>query len=157
MLDWAEEQQDPPPVVIRLDNGEQFDRETTKITLNRSEIVQSGSGIAIISLGSMIGLAQEVASKLDNPTIINARFATALDTRLLDSLVENHTRVITLENNLRDGGLGQKIAEHFADTNVRVHVYGADKEFTDYVPLAKSYAKYRLTPEQIITDIGGQQ
>ena len=36
---------------------------------------------------------------------------------------------------------------------MRVFVYGADKEFTDRVPLEELYKQFHLTKEQIVKDI----
>ena len=112
--------------------------------------------IAIIAAGSFYSLGKEVASLLKEkgiqPTLINPRYLTGLDTDLLEKLKENHALVITLEDGELDGGFGEKIARFYASTNIKTLCFGAFKEFTDRVPLEELYKKYHLTPEQIVQD-----
>lgn len=51
------------------------------------------------------------------------------------------------------GGFGEKVATYYGDSDMRVFVYGADKEFTDRVPLEELYKQFHLTKEQIVKDI----
>ena len=72
---------------------------------------------------------------------------------MLNSLVEDHEVVITLEDGLLNGGFGEKIARFYGDKDVKVLNFGATKEFTDSVPVEELYTRYHLTKELIIDDI----
>ena len=76
-----------------------------------------------------------------------------MDTQLLDDLKNDHSVVITLESGCVAGGFGEKVATYYGDSDMRVFVYGADKEFTDRVPLEELYQRYHLTPELIAEDV----
>ena len=72
---------------------------------------------------------------------------------MLDRLKKNHDVVVTIEDGCLAGGFGEKISRYYGGTKVKVLNYGADKEFTDRVPVEQLYERYRLTPEQITADV----
>ena len=114
--------------------------------------------VAIIGLGAFFKLGQEVKKYLKettgiDATLINPRFITGLDENTLNSLVEDHEVVITLEDGLLNGGFGEKIARFYGDKDVKVLNFGATKEFTDSVPVEELYTRYHLTKELIVDDI----
>lgn len=126
--------------------------------LNKFEITQNGSQVAIIGLGTFykkaVGLKEYIKSKTDiNATVINPKFITGIDEDLLNKLKENHKVVITLEDGILSGGFGEKISRYYSSSDMKVLNYGAKKEFTDRVPLDELYKRYRLTNEQITEDL----
>ena len=110
-----------------------------------------------MALGSFFGLGRQVVDGLKehgiDATLINPRYYSGLDRDVLEGLKQDHKIVVTLENGELDGGFGEKIARFYGPTSVKVLNFGADKEFTDRVPVEELYKKYRLTPEQIIAEI----
>ena len=88
----------------------------------------------------------------DQPRV-NPRYLTGLDENLLNSLKADHKIVATLEDGELDGGFGEKIARFYGDSNMKVLNFGAQKEFTDRVPVEELYKRYHLTPELIAADI----
>lgn len=159
MLDYSVEQTEHP-VVIRVPFGNVINSGKTDQTdysiLNKYEITENGSEIAIIGLGNFYHLGKQVkeALKAENieATLINPKFITGIDEKLLNELKANHKLVITLEDGCLDGGFGEKIARFYGDTNMKVLNFGGKKEFTDRVPLKVLYERYHLTPELIIQD-----
>lgn len=161
MLQWGLDQQEQP-VVVRtpsaevVSTGEKIEPDFSK--LNTYKKVAQGNKVAIIGLGAFFKLGQEVKKHLKettgiDATLINPRFITGLDENMLNSLVEDHEVVITLEDGLLNGGFGEKIARFYGDKDVKVLNFGATKEFTDSVPVEELYTRYHLTKELIIDDI----
>lgn len=161
MLQWALDQQEQP-VVVRtpsaevVSTGEKIKPDFSK--LNTYKKVAQGNKVAIIGLGAFFKLGQEVKKHLKettgiDATLINPRFITGLDENMLNSLVEDHEVVITLEDGLLNGGFGEKIARFYGDKDVKVLNFGATKEFTDSVPVEELYTRYHLTKELIVDDI----
>jgi 1-deoxy-D-xylulose-5-phosphate synthase len=155
MLDWCSEQNFP--TAIRLASGpiEVVNRKISEIKLGRSEVLQEGSGVAVLGLGKFLSLANGVSAMLKEEhgvtaTIINPRFITNLDENLLVELVKTHSVVVTLEDGIIDGGFGQKVQYFLADHNIRVLSFGAKREFTDHVPFEDLMRRYELTPRQIV-------
>ena len=159
MLDWAMVQKDFP-VALRtpatMPRNLQY-APKQPLELNKFEITKQGSKVALIGLGGMLALAEDVAGKLAEKgieaTIVNPRFITGLDEELLSGLVRNHDVVVTLEDGVVSGGFGEKIARFYGDKAVKVYNFGAAKEFTDRVPAEELYRRYELTPEQIVKKI----
>ena len=83
------------------------------IMLNK--IRMYGDKVAIISVGKMVQyamLANEVLIEEGiNPTIISASFIKPLDLEILKELVENNYDIITVEDNVGNGGFGSYVIE----------------------------------------------
>lgn len=159
MLNWGLEQREHP-VVIRVPlevSSAALPVERDYGALNRYQVVRRGSGVAVLALGSFFGLGRQVVDGLKehgiDATLINPRYYSGLDRDVLEGLKQDHKIVVTLENGELDGGFGEKIARFYGPTSVKVLNFGADKEFTDRVPVEELYKRYRLTPEQIIAEI----
>ena len=159
MLDWAIEQTQHP-IVIRVPSQviyAQEDVNTQFDNLNTSVVAQKGEYVAILALGSFWELGQKVAQSLKkqniDATLINPRFISVLDEKLLAELMENHEVVVTLEDGVLNGGFGEKVARFYGATSMKVLNYGAKKEFTDRNHLQKLYEQNRLIPDMIVDDI----
>jgi len=161
MLNWSIEQT-KHPVAIRVPNIELvstgIEDKTDYSILNKYKVEKQGEKVAILGLGNFYYLACEVAEKIKKdlgfePTVINPRFITGIDKRLLEDLKHNHNIVITLEDGVLDGGFGEKITRFYGNSEIKVLNYGGFKEFPDRIPAEELHRRYRLTPEQILEDI----
>ncbi len=164
MLEWSIEQNEHP-VAIRVPGGEmisdgkKIDKDFS--ALNRYEITEKGSKIAIIGLGSFYGLACEAAKEIESrtgvkATLINPYYITGTDDELLESLKADHDVVITLEDGVLDGGFGEKIARFYGNSDVKVLNYGLKKEFLDRYDVNEVLKENHLTPAQIADDLSLQ-
>ena len=161
MLDWATEQKDYS-VVIRVPMCQMVstgEKDTTDYSiLNKYQVVESGSEVAILGLGNFFWLGQKIKTLLKerlgiSATLINPRYITGIDIDLMESLKSNHRLIVTLEDGVLEGGFGEKIASYFGDSDLKVLNFGARKEFTDRISLDELYNRYHLNPEQILADI----
>ena len=161
MLDWSIGQNEHP-VAIRLPGGSVLSdgKEVTKDfgNLNKYEVTQRGSKIAIIGLGTFYTLGQEVAEELKketgvDATIINPYYITGVDKELLESLKKDHDVVITLEDGILDGGFGEKIARFYGDSDMKVLNFGLKKEFLDRYDAMEVLKENHLTKEQIVEEL----
>ena len=161
MLDWSIEQNEYP-VGIRLPGGSVISdgKEITKDfgDLNKYEVTQKGSKVAVIGLGTFYGLCKEVAEELKkvtgtDATVINPYYITGIDAELLEELKKDHDVVITLEDGILDGGFGEKIARFYGDSDMKVLNFGLKKEFLDRYDVAEVLKENHLTKEQIVEDI----
>lgn len=161
MLKWSLAQTSYPVAIrVPFDNvivsGKNDNTDYSR--LNKFEITQNGSQVAIIGLGTFykkaVALKEYIKSQTDiNATVINPKFITGIDEDLLNKLKENHKVVITLEDGVLSGGFGEKISRYYSSSDMKVLNYGAKKEFTDRIPLDELYKRYRLTNEQITEDL----
>lgn len=161
MMEWGIEQ-NKYPVAIRVPNinvvSTGISVEPDFHNINTYKKVESGKDIAIIGLGNFYHLGKKVKEKLKseigvNATLINPRFISGIDEKLLYELLEEHKLVITLEDGVLDGGFGEKISRFYGDKNIKVLNFGADKEFTNGVSKDELYERYHLTEELIVEDI----
>lgn len=163
MLEWSIEQNEHP-VAIRVPGGEMISdgKKVSKdfSVLNRYEITEKGSKIAIIGLGSFYGLACKAAKEIESrtgvkATLINPYYITGTDDELLENLKADHDVVITLEDGVLDGGFGEKIARFYGNSDVKVLNYGLKKEFLDRYDVNEVLKENHLTPAQIAEDATG--
>lgn len=160
MLDFSINQKDYP-VAIRVPNVELISsgkEDKTDYSKINYQVVESGNEIAVIGLGNFFELAKKVKEEIKNKlnidaTLINPKFITGTDNKLLEELKQNHKIVITLEDGVLDGGFGEKISRFYGSSDVKVLNYGAFKEFTDRISLDELYQKYHLTKELICDDV----
>ena len=149
------------PVMIRMPVGgyeeSPYAVRTDYSNLNKYQVVQEGTEVALIGAGNFAALASAAAAQLEaegiHATVINPIFLSGLDTILLDRLKEKHRLILTLEDGILDGGFGQKIASYYGmDAAVRVRCYGLSKEFHDRYDAAELAREHHLTAEQIAAD-----
>ena len=161
MLDWSIDQTDHP-VAIRMPGGPLISSgEAVKpdfSRLNEYQVAHRGAKVALLGLGSFFSLAQQAAALLKtqtgiDATVINPRFITGLDEKLLRELTADHDVVVTLEDGQLDGGFGEKIARFYGADAVKVLNFGLKKEFLDRYDLEQVLRDNHLTPELIVSDI----
>ena len=121
--------------------------------------MEHGTTVAILGLGKFFELGKRVREKLEaeygiHATLINPRYASAVDEKLLNVLSwYGHKAVITLEDGVIDGGFGEKIARFYGTSFMKVLNFGVGKEFVNHVNVKEQYFRYYLTTEQIVSDI----
>ena len=159
MLDWSIDQKDNP-VLILIPGNQVTHRPADKNydDLNRFKIEQNGEKVAVIALGDFYQKGEEVAAAIKEkcgftPTLINPRFASGLDEKVLRELEKNHQLVITLEDGILEGGFGQKIASFYGSSKMLVKNYGLGKKFYDRYNPAELLRECSMTTEQIVEDV----
>lgn len=160
MLDWSLEQTHHP-VAIRVPVGplrSTGKADTTDYNqLYQNEVVQAGSKVAVMGIGNFFGLAEEVIAALAKEniqaTLINPKFISGVDEKLLTELTNNHQVVVTLEDGITDGGYGQTVASFLGNTDVKVQNYGLDKAFHDRYVASELLAENGITVENIVKNI----
>ena len=157
MMNWAVEQTDYP-VIVRVPDPAVVDLDIEVVDdysdLNSYRMVRSGHDIAIIAAGNMLPDALKAADKLEaegiKPTVINPRFLSGIDEEMLSALSEDHRAVLTVEDAILDGGMGQKIASFFADRPMLVKNLGLPKVFMDRYDASKVKEEAHLTVDGIV-------
>lgn len=157
MLDWAFEQTSQP-VAIRIPTHgvEHGTAIANDYSIPAYQTVNNGGKVAILALGGFLELGKETVKafrkKGIEATLINPGTITENDVETLDKLKEAHELVITLEDGSLSGGFGENISRYYGDSSMNVLNFGAEKEFTDSVPVEQLYERYHLTPKQIVED-----
>lgn len=161
MLDWALDQNEHP-VMILIPGNAVTDREADRdySNIGRFKVEQQGEKVAILALGDFYQMGESLAAAVKEklgfePTLINPRFASTIDTELLEQLKEKHSLIVTLEDGILDGGFGQKIDAYYSTSDVKVKNYGLEKKFYDRYDPAKLLEELGMTNEAMVDDIRG--
>lgn len=159
MIDWSLDQKEHP-VMILIPGNEVTERESDKDydNIGKFKVEKQGEKAAIIALGDFYQMGESLAAAVKEkfgftPTLINPRFASALDTDLLEEIGHNHSLVVTLEDGIVDGGFGHKIAAFYSASNVKVKNYGLEKKFYDRYNPAELLKELGMTNEAMVNDI----
>lgn len=158
MLEWSIRQNEHP-VTIRLPMNGVMDGQADidYSNVNTYKVMDQGKEIAIIAAGDFYQIGEDLSAMLKeqgiHPTLINPRFVSGIDESLLEELKQNHTKVITLEDGILDGGFGQKVASFYGNSDMKVYNYGLKKKFYDRYDIQEILKENHLTPEQIMDDI----
>ena len=102
---------DDGPCAVRFPRGEgrgvAMPETAEKLAIGKGRILQEGSDIAILSLGTILEEAMKAAQKLAEQgvsvTLADARFAKPIDTELLDNLIANHKALLIVEESSPGG------------------------------------------------------
>lgn len=160
MLDYSLEQSDHPTIISVPNDG--VNSAEYEVASDYShlayQVCEKGTGTAILALGDFFGIGKKTAEYIENktgekPSLINPKFASLVDKKLLDELIKDHNVIVTLEDGILEGGFGQKIASYLGSKDVKVLNYGFEKKFYDGVPANVVLEECRITPEKICEDV----
>ena len=129
------------PMAIRYPRGNSYELnlgEYTPIKLGTYEVISKGDNIAILAIGVMVKHSIEAKQILVgdniNPTIVNARFLKPMDENLLHKIFKEHKTIITIEDNVIDGGFGSRVNKFMVDNNYKSKIIniGLPDEFVQH-------------------------
>ena len=160
MLEWSIEQNESP-VAIRIPwNGVHYTERAvpSEYAKTKYEVVQRGSSVAIVALGSFYQLGEETAQLLEKetgfkPTLINPRFITGIDEDALQALKADHKLVVTLEDGIVSGGFGARIAQFYGPTTMKTLCCGFSMDIPTMFTAEGMLEKNGLTPEKLVERI----
>ncbi len=107
------------PVAFRYPRGRGYgvplDRRLRNLEIGRGEILREGGDVVILAVGSTVIPSLEAAEMLAewgiHAAVLNARFVKPLDGELICRFSEEAGRLITVEENVLDGGFGSAVLE----------------------------------------------
>ncbi len=109
------------PVAVRYPRGAAYDgleEHRAPIELGRAEWIYREREIALFAVGSMVKTAQQVRESLKEKgygvSLINARFVKPIDEEAVGDACENHTLIVTMEENVSCGGYGEKVLDYMS-------------------------------------------
>lgn len=150
------------PCAIRYPRGGAYqglEEFQSPVQYGKSEILYRGEKTAILSVGSMTEVCEQVyremKAKGENPTFVNARFVKPLDTELLDELAKDHSLFVTVEENVKSGGFGEHVAAYMeaCHPETRVLPIAIWNRFVEHGEVDSLRAKIGLSPAEIFSAI----
>ncbi|WP_444934206.1 1-deoxy-D-xylulose-5-phosphate synthase [Microbulbifer sp. JTAC008] len=95
--------------------GTAINKEMTELPIGRGRLLRQGSGVAILSFGTLLGPAMAAAEQL-GASVADMRWVKPLDETLIDELAESHQLLVTIEENTIAGGAGSAVLEYLNST-----------------------------------------
>ena len=148
------------PIVIRYPRGGEGEVVFSKqepIELGKAEVLTEGSDFSIIAIGKMVQRAIKVKERLEKEGIktevINARFLKPLDEDTILESIKKTKHVITIEDNIIDGGLGSSVIEAVEEKipfKVKAKKFGYPDEFIKHGSVDEIEKQYGLDVESIV-------
>lgn len=117
------------PFAIRYPRGEAYrglKEFNAPVEYGRGEMLYEEKDIALLAVGSMVSTGEHVREKLKSEgwscTLSNGRFVKPFDEELVDRLAKKHWLIVTMEENVLQGGYGlmvtRYIHEHYPHVKV---------------------------------------
>lgn len=158
MLDWSLDKANRPVIILMPGNAVTDGTTQQPYDPTKYNVTQHGEKVAVITLGDFYAKGQSLAEYIEKsfgftPTLADARNASTIDAATLDEIAKDCKVVVTLEDGILDGGLGQKIAAHYATTDVKVLTYGLNKVFYDRYDPNELLKSLGITNEQMTAKI----
>lgn len=151
------------PNVIRYPRGvgrgvEWRNKEFEQVEIGRGECLREGEDIAIIAIGTMCGVAMEVAAKsMTSVAVYDMRYVKPLDEDMLRDIGSRFKRVITIEDGILRGGVGEAIIAFMAREGLKPEIQnlGIDDRFVEQGTPAELYAECGYDVESLLRLIEG--
>ncbi len=150
------------PIAIRYPRGEAFSKYKefrAPVELGKCEEIFEGKDVMLFALGSMFKNAIEVGKlmKEDNrqPTIVNARFAKPLDEEYLIGSMNKYKCIVTLEDNIYTGGMGESVKSILFDNGYKGEIINISlpDEFVEHGSVDKLQESLHMDPKSIYDKI----
>lgn len=162
MEDWAIAQEKysvairVPAMAVQHDKETKYD--TDYSDLNKFSVTKKGQKVAIIAAGDFYQKGQEIVEALKanekiDATLINPRYLSGIDEKVLHDLEFSHQLVVTLEDGTLDGGFGERIARFYGSSQMKVLNFGVKKQLYDRYDVNQLLKDNNLTNEQILAEI----
>lgn len=127
-----------------------------EINYGKWEVLNKGENLAIIACGKTVEFAMEALYKLKekniNPTIINATFIKPVDEEQIKYLAENNFNIITVEDNMKQGGLGSSILNLLNNYNYKktIKILAYEDKFIEQASVDIIYKENFLDSDGIV-------
>lgn len=141
------------PSAIRYPRGKvpETSIRVPEIVMGTSEIIRQGTDIALLAVGNRAIPALRAAEKLGevgiSAAVVNARFIKPLDENMLLSISSQVPKLLTIEENVLQGGYGSAVLEFLnnAETaNLRIKMLGIPDRFVEQGNPERLREKYGL-------------
>ena len=107
----------PGPAAIRYPRGSgrgtEIHKDFSIAEIGKGKEIKVGKKVCILNFGVLLDRAEVIANEF-NYGLYDMRFVKPLDQNLLDEVVKNYEKVITLEDHTTVGGSGSAVNEYFA-------------------------------------------
>jgi 1-deoxy-D-xylulose-5-phosphate synthase len=111
------------PAALRYPRGNglgvPMDERPQSLPIGKGELLREGGDLVLVGIGQTVAAALDAAERLEQlgvqAAVINARFVKPLDQELILGWARKTERVITIEENVLQGGFGSAVLEMFQE------------------------------------------
>jgi 1-deoxy-D-xylulose-5-phosphate synthase len=137
--------------------GVLIDDEIRVLPIGKGEVLTKGNDVVILAIGVTVASALEAAKQLEDEsisaTVVNCRFVKPLDDELLIRLAREIPNIVTVEENVLQGGFGSAVVECLMDagiTNSRVVRIGIPDTYVEHGSQKILRSKYGIDTPGVI-------
>jgi 1-deoxy-D-xylulose-5-phosphate synthase len=137
--------------------GTPLDDKIRPLPVGKGKVLEEGEDILILPIGRPVGDALEARKILleqgISATVVNCRFVKPLDVDLICALSEKIPRIITVEDNVRQGGFGSAVLEMLSEnaiTGVQMERIGIADVFVEHGPQNVLRSEYGIDIPDIV-------
>jgi 1-deoxy-D-xylulose-5-phosphate synthase len=152
------------PVSLRYPRGRgigaSLDSEIKTIEIGKGEVLRDGTDLAIFAIGATaypaLAAAEKLAQNGISIKVINARFVKPLDAELLLDTAATIKKIMTIEENVLQGGFGGAVLEFFAEkgiTDIQIKRLGIPDVFVEHATQAQLRRKFGIDEDGITQSI----
>lgn len=129
-------------------------RQMQALPVGRGEVRREGRKIALLAFGSMLAPALAAGAELD-ATVVNMRFVKPLDDDLVREVAQSHDLLVTLEENVIQGGAGSAVLESLQKQGIvkRVLQLGLPDRFVEHGDPAGLLAELGLDAAGVVAAV----
>jgi len=149
------------PIAVRYPRGDvegvKIEKRDIPVPIGKGEILQKGNDVLILAIGRSVSEAlaahSTLAEKGISATVVNCRFVKPLDADLIGALAGEIPRIITVEENVRQGGFGSAVLECLSDqgvTGFHLQCIGIPDTFVEHGPQKILRSKYGIDASTIV-------
>jgi 1-deoxy-D-xylulose-5-phosphate synthase len=149
------------PVAVRYPRGTgsgvKMENQDVPIPIGKGEVLKKGDDILILAIGTSVSEALSAHSTLMeqgiSATVVNCRFVKPLDSDLIVSLAREIPRIITVEENVRQGGFGSAVLECLSEqriTGFLLECIGIPDTFVEHGSQSLLRTKYGIDATAIV-------
>lgn len=150
------------PIAIRYPRGEayrglkEFDE---PIVYGKGEMIYEEDQIALLAVGSMVSTAEHIREKMKaegyHVTLANGRFIKPIDYELVARLAGRHEYLVTLEENVLQGGYGLEVTAYVHEyyPNVKVLNVALPDAYVEHGNVSVLREELGIDSDSVIRDI----
>jgi 1-deoxy-D-xylulose-5-phosphate synthase len=149
------------PVALRyprgIGEGVTVEKDDTPLSIGKGEVLAVGDDLLLLAIGRGVQEALEARDLLAQDgiaaTVVNCRFVKPLDTDLISDLAAKIPRIVTVEENVRQGGFGSAVLEALSDqglTGFTLRRIGVGDTFVEHGPQKILRSRYRVDAAAVV-------
>jgi len=144
------------PIAVRYPRGKAFicpRKNKTKFQEGKAEVLTRGKDVLFLAVGNMAEMCLRAAQLLGkhgvSSTVVNMRFIKPWDKELVEEEAKKHRVVISMEDNVYNGGFSQQMEAFLKEKGIEtpVSVLCWPDQFIEQGSPRELYIRYGLTPK----------